>query len=359
MAAREHSTVSDEASNVDLVFEGGGMKGIGLVGALSILEQRGYRVQNLAGTSAGSIVATLYAAGYTAGELRALLRDLDFTQFLDRAWEDRIPLAGTPLSIVKDEGIYEGERFLAWIGDRLAEKGVHTFGDLVHPDYADDELRYRYKAQVIASDVTNHRLLVLPRDAGRLGIEPDDLNVAMAVRMSMSIPIFFEPVRFRNPRTGQEHLIVDGGLLSNYPVWIFDSDGIPAWPTFGLQLVEPEPEKSLGDRLEPLPPHRDGIESVVDYVKSLVQTMMEAHDRLYVEQANFARTIPIPTLGVRTTEFTLAAERAEALFEAGRTAAETFLETWDFAGYIAAFRSGRVRSRRRDVAEDVRLAVAS
>lgn len=82
------------------------------------------------------------------------------------------------------------------------------------------------------------------------------------------------------------------------------------------------------------------------FVKALVGTMLEAHDRLYLEQADFARTIPIPTLGVRTTEFDLAPERAAALHEAGRRAAEEFLAGWDFGLYVEAFRRGVRRSRR-------------
>ena len=89
-----------------------------------------------------------------------------------------------------------------------------------------------------------------------------------------------------------------------------------------------------------------GPGAVIDYVKALAQTMMEAHDRMYVEQANYARTIPIPTLGVGTTEFDLTKERALALYDSGRWAAEKFLDKWDFDAYIAEFRSGKEHSRR-------------
>ena len=85
---------------------------------------------------------------------------------------------------------------------------------------------------------------------------------------------------------------------------------------------------------------------MIDYIKALASTMMEAHDRLYVEKANYARTIPIPTLGVGTTEFDLSKERALALFDSGRGAAEKFLEKWDFDAYIAEFRAGKQHSRR-------------
>jgi len=83
---------------------------------------------------------------------------------------------------------------------------------------------------------------------------------------------------------------------------------------------------------------------------------MEAHDRLYLEKAEYARTIPIPTLGVGTTEFDLSRVRAEALYESGREAAETFLATWDFAGYVAEFRSGKTHSRREDLAAELKRA---
>jgi NTE family protein len=333
--------------HADLVFEGGGVKGIGLAGALATLEEREYKPKNIAGTSAGAITAALLSAGYSAAELREIIITLDYRQFQDRAWEDKVPLVERSLSMLLDLGLYEGDRFLEWMRERLEAKGVRTFADLVHDEFADDP-RYRSRLQVIASDVTMRELLVLPRDARKLGIEPDELEVALAVRMSMSIPVFFEPVRIENPETGQTHVIVDGGMLSNFPVWLFDcEDGdVPDWPTFGLLLVEPKPELPIGARLPKAKMTGHGPGAVVDYVKALAQTMMEAHDRLYVAQANYARTIPIPTLGVGTTEFDLSRERALALYDSGRWAAEKFLKAWDFEAYIAEFRTGKEHSRR-------------
>ncbi len=311
-------------NNVDLVFEGGGVKGIALVGALSVLEERGYRPQNTAGASAGAIVAALLAAGYSAGELKSIIAGLDYGRFKDEALEDRIPLAGSSISILKDLGIYEGEEFLGWMRELLEKKGVRTFKDLVRRDTED--LKYRYRAQVIASDLTERCMLVLPRDASGLGYEnPDDLDVALAVRMSMSIPIFFEPVRFTHLKTGREHLIVDGGMLSNYPVWIFDAKE-PLWPTFGLRLIEPDPKTPLAAGISQRTPPRRRALAVIDYLRSLVDTMMAAHDRLYIDRSDFKRTIAIDTLGVRTTEFDLTEERAMELFGSGRVAARKFLD---------------------------------
>ena len=338
--------MSRDSSRVDLVLEGGGVKGIGLAGAYSVLRERGYRAENVAGTSAGAITAAFIAAEYSPEELREIVMSLDYRQFQDKGWEDKIPLFPRTLSLLLDLGIYEGGRFQEWMREMLAKKGVYTFRNLVR-DEAEEDLRWRYRLQVIASDVTGRRLLVLPRDAHALGIEPDELEVAYAVRMSMSIPIYFEPVRHKNPLTGEKQTIVDGGMLSNFPVWLFDCpvEDPPEWPTFGLLLVEPENRDHLGERIQK---RERGVGALLDYVRALAETMMAAHDRLYVEQADYARTISIPTLGVGTTEFDITPERAEALYQSGRAAAESFLETWDFQTYVDEFRSGRRRRGRRE-----------
>ena len=187
---------------------------------------------------AGAVVGSLVAAGYSAKELHDLLQETPFSSFEDKGWEDRIIGLGTPLSILKDHGIYEGKVFHAWIRQRLAEKGISRFGDLKVA--GEDDARWMYRLQVVVSDVTHHQLLLLPRDAKVLGKDPDHLEVADAVRMSMSIPIFFEPYTVKV--LGQDVVLVDGGMLSNFPVWVFDSDGVPDWPTFGLKLVDPDPK---------------------------------------------------------------------------------------------------------------------
>jgi len=319
----------------DLVFEGGGVKGIGLAGAYATLRERGFTPKGVAGTSAGAIAAALVAAGYDATELDAILREVPFERFKDKGPEDRVPLVGPALSLLLELGVYEGRFLRDWIAGLLAARGVTRFGQLADP--AADNPQHRYRLRVIASDVTHRRMLVLPTDAEHLGVDPDEMEIADAVRMSMSIPVFFEPVVHRNPRTGEDHVIVDGGMLSNFPVWLFDrQEGEPRWPTFGLLLVEPDPKVPIGHRLSGEADLGGG--SVVDYVKSLALTMMAAHDRLYLEQSTFARTIPIPTLGVGTTEFGITAERARALYESGRRAASEFLASWDFEAYIETFR---------------------
>jgi NTE family protein len=341
----------------DLVLEGGGVKGIGLVGALAALEERGYVAQNLAGTSAGAIVATLLAAKYEADELHEIMKNLQFNEFMDKGWEDHLP-GGKGLSIILDQGIYEGKRFEEWIRELLEKKNVRTFSDLTHPEF-NGHPRYGYRVQVIVSDLTSKRLLVLPKDADALGVEPNDLDVAQAVRMSMSIPIFFEPVRWKNPSTGEWHVIVDGGMLSNFPVWLFDTNEEPEWPTFGLRLAEPQKTRTLARELPEETPSHVGIRATVRYLWSLVATMMAAHDRLYLDQADYARTIPIPVSGVKATDFELSKEKSEELYTNGKAAAEQFLDQWNFNEYIEAFRKGRQSSRRQQLSRYMKDVAAS
>jgi NTE family protein len=339
--------MADAGQYADLVFEGGGVKGIGLAGAYAALTERGFEPKGVAGTSAGAITAALVAAGYSSAELDEILLRLPFAEFKDKDWKDRLGIPGQAVSLLRDKGIYEGKFFRNWIADLLEAKRVTRFGQLVDEEAEDPGNRYRLK--VIASDVTHRRMLVLPDDAGHLGIDPDELEIAYAVRMSMSIPIFFEPVVHENPETGQEHLIVDGGMLSNFPVWLFDCEGRePRWPTFGLLLVEPDPKVPIGRRLEG-DDHEVERGSLIDYLKSLASTMMAAHDRLYLENATFARTIPIPTRGVGTTEFDIQPERVNELYESGRGAALDFLGRWSFPRYIEEFRRGKDAPRRRDL----------
>jgi len=313
-----------------------------------MLEEQGWKPQNVAGTSAGAITAAVIAAGYTSAEVREITFGLDYRRFEDRSWQDRIPLIGKPLSVLVTNGIYKGDEFLRWMRGLLAAKGIETFADLRTDS---DDAKYSSRLQVIASDLTSRRLLVLPRDAGVLGLDPDELDVSLAIRMSMSIPVFFRPVRVTD-KAGLDHVIVDGGILSNFPVWLFDcpDDEVPDWPTFGLLLVEPDPKTPIAMRIPKPEKAPLGVRGLTQLFSGLFHTMVEAHDRLYVEKAQFARTVPIPTLGVRTTEFDLPHNRAQELYDSGRNAAEKFLATWDFDAYIAEFRSGKKQSRRDELA---------
>lgn len=311
----------------DAVFQGGGVKALGLVGALSVAERRGYRWVNVAGTSAGAIVAAFVAAGYRARELAELLRDVDFGTFRDPPPVGKIPLVGPALSLWLTKGLYRGDRLEQWVRSLLADRGVFTFGDLLLPDEPDP--RFRFQLQVIAADVSRGRMLVLPQDMAFYGVPPEEVDVARAVRMSAGLPYFYEPVvqQYATGRGGGVSYIVDGGLLSNFPVWLFDVEGKPPWPTIGFMLWD---ERRDG-------PHK--IRGPVSYTGAIVATMLEAHDSLYLEAADDVRTIRIPTQGVRTADFDLSDGQKRRLYEGGVVAAERFFDEWDFERYVRAYRT--------------------
>jgi NTE family protein len=302
----------------------------------------------------GAIVGALLAAGYSAAELRdIMMNQLDFRRLRDLSLEGQLPLIGKPLNLLCSLGIYEGKVFEEQMEAWLKAKGVRTFKDLrFKVDDADENAVYRYKLQVIASDLTAKRMLVLPRDAGLLGIRPDRMSVAQAVRMSMSVPIFFEPVQVTGPK-GVKHYIVDGALLSNFPVWLFDSPGVPAWPTFGLHLVNAFQFTGITDRIPPIETAGHSPTLLGTYLLALAVTALEARDWQYIEQENFARTIPIPTDGVGIVDFGIPRKQKEELYEGGYRAAEEFLGRWDFEGYVAEFRSGKEHSRTEAVARQI------
>jgi NTE family protein len=318
---------SDSHRAIDLVMEGGGIKGVALVGALSVLEDRGYRWVNMAGTSAGAIVATLATAGYTAAELRPIIGGLDFSQFLDSTPRWLPPKTRAIYNLLAHWGIYTGDRFLTWMQQMLAAKGVRTFRDLKRgiPDR-----RQRYRVRVVASDVTRGRMLVLPEDIGHYGIDPDDLEVALAVRMSMSIPGLFRPVVQPMTDAGGKRYtfyIVDGGLLSNFPISLFDGPGMDDRPTFGLRLTNHGQPTMVQYRTRGL----------ISYIMAMLGTVVGAADAYYLDSHTFLRTIEIDNMGISPIQFDLDRTQKQALYESGCAAARAFLETWDFAQWKRAY----------------------
>lgn len=178
----------------NLIFEGGGVKGIAYVGAMEELEQRGVLngITRVGGTSAGAINAVTTALGYTNAEVRDILWDLDFNNFMDDSWG----VVRDTSRLINEFGWYKGDFFRQWIGNLIAEKTGNphsTFKELAdHPDFRD--------LYVCVTNIsTKFTEVFSPEHTPRV-------RVADAVRMSMSIPLFFAAVR--NVRGD---VLVDGG----------------------------------------------------------------------------------------------------------------------------------------------------
>jgi NTE family protein len=326
--------------DADLVLEGGGVKGIGLVGAYASLSEAGYAFHRVAGTSAGAIVGALIAAGMPPDDLQRVMRSVDYGRFEDEGFLDHLGLVGKGASILFEKGIYEGQYLVEWLDGLLLGLGKRTFGDLRIDDPGSSLPPERaYRLVVMTSDVTRGELIRLPWDYAKYGLEADDQLIADAVRASMSIPFFYEPVRFHGRGPNGKPLtsyMVDGGMLSNFPIEVFDrTDGkTPRWPTFGIKL-------SAKPRAPVL--HRFDVNGAFGLARAMVGTMTNFHDQMHIDDPSVtARTMFVDTGHVRATDFDIDETTQDLLFKNGQHGAAKFLSGWNFERYVTTFRGGSV-----------------
>ncbi|TPG33076.1 patatin-like phospholipase family protein [Mycolicibacterium hodleri] len=326
----------------DLVLSGGGVKGVGLVGAVVGLLDAGYQPQRVSGTSAGSIVGAIVAAAahsgsMTGAQVKELALQLDYSKFLDPGPLERVPLVGPSLALLRGSGIYKGDYAHEWVRGQLADLGVATFGDLALDD---DELppEQRYRLVVTVADVTMGQLVRFPWDYRRVyGLDPDEQSVADAVRASMSIPFIFRPASLTST-SGLTSTLVDGGLLSNFPLDSLDrTDGKePRWPSFGITLLPNLPDGN--DRVIPALAtlRRFGVPHLLEDV---LTTMLVGRDQAYLSQPWVdARAIRVDSTDVGFLDFDITENEVEAQYLKGYGAAERFLAGWDWAEYVRRFR---------------------
>jgi NTE family protein len=331
-----------EPKPADLVLSGGGVKGIGLVGAVVALMDAGYSAQRVSGTSAGSIVGAVVAAASIGDELgpeevKELALQLDYHKFTDPGPLERLPVLGPSWAVLRGTGVYKGDYAHDWVRSQLKNLGVRTFGDLAIRD-GNLPAEQRYKLVVTVADVTTGQLVRLPWDYRRVyGLDPDEQSVADAVRASMSIPFFFRPVTLTGS-TGLTSTLVDGGILSNFPIDSLDrTDGRkPRWPSFGVTVLPnlPEGNDKVIPALAPIrllgPPH---------LLESVITTVLVGRDQAYLSQPWVsARTIRVDSTDVGFLDFDISDNEIEALYAKGYAAAEKFLSSWDWDAYLERFR---------------------
>lgn len=327
----------------NLVFEGGGVKGIAYVGAMTVLEQRGAlaHIRRAGGASAGAINALLYALGYTIPEQLDLLSDTPFKEFMD----DSFGVIRDIRRLAKDFGWYQGDFFSTWVGKLIREKlgkATATFDDL--------KKARRPDLYVVGTNLSTGWAEVF--SAERHAAMP----LAEAVRISMSIPLFFAAVR-RPPR---DDVYVDGGVVLNYPVKLFDrekyvdtaSEGYAARPTeyynrenarFALEMPGRSPyvynRQTLGLRLDTREeialfrydeqPRGKPIRKFTEYARALVGAFMRVQENQHLHGDDWQRTLHIDTLDVSTTDFDLSDEKKAALVRSGIDCAETYLRWFE------------------------------
>lgn len=292
---------------IDSVFSGGGVKAYAFMGALESIDEGGLQLERVAGTSAGAIVAAFLAAKYRVEEINELLNELDLKRLLDAPTLSRMLPFSKWFFLYFQMGIYKGDALEKWLYNKLAMKGIYTFNDL-EPEYL----------KVIVSDLALGRLIVIPDDLKRVyDIDPMYFPVSKAVRMSAGFPYFFVPKKMPG-KIGEKSIIVDGGLLSNFPLWVFENgDGKDNRPILGIKLSE-SVEKS----------QPRNIKNALDMLHALFTTMKQAHDARYISKSQKNNIIFIPIENVDTTNFYISEQTKMHLFQKGKESATQFLKNW-------------------------------
>ncbi len=319
----------------DAVFEGGGVRGTAFLGALRCFDEVGIQWRKVAGTSAGSITAALIASGLSTNQIEKAVGDLDYEKRILSQKSSRFIMNGSPaddlhnpqwmlmnLLATREQGQYSTEPFKAWLQEVFG-KNFTTFADV--QKVGDATKVPGRELKVVVSDISRGEMVVLPDDLEKLyGQKPEKMSVAEAVRLSMSIPLFFEPGKLGNST------IVDGGILSNFPLWIFDVNQdpnqlfrVPACPTFGFRLINAgsnNPQK---------------IDSAIGVLTGMLNTMMVASDRRHIRQQGQGRVIEIPIRpNITATKFNLSNDDKDVMYLAGYSAAKRFIKNWRWSDHL-------------------------
>lgn len=211
----------------NLVFEGGGNKGLAYCGAVKLLEDFNIfpQIKRFSGASAGAMTAALLAVGYNASEIeQALSQDLSRI-FLDASFG----ILSLLPNLLTGYGWNPGNRIYQWFGDALAKKSNGN------PDITFLEL-YEATGKELCIVVTNLNHMI--EEYCHVKTTPN-MPIRLAVRMSMSIPGMFQATNYTE--NGETNTYVDGGVLCNYPIHCFDG-----W------WLSMRPGDSFIERLQPL-----------------------------------------------------------------------------------------------------------
>ncbi len=320
----------------NLVFEGGGVKGIGYVGALELLGQGDKNfgklkdVEHVAGASAGAIISVFLGLGYTLKEIEPFLT-MDLTQFTDDFLQKDY--------LFKNFGLNSGKPFRTWVGERIKEKlGLEnaTFADLHarvlnQQNKDDDDFKFR-EIHLMGANLSTSQGEIFSY------YTTPNMPIADALRISISFPGFFTAKRYKKNDNGEfcydkngqliedkkGQVYVDGGLALNYPVKIFDNQGYPNPETLGIKVDTPtEINFSRDGKL----PECKEINNLLDYGSALLSTAMWAQQS---PGSDNLRTVYINTGDIGTLEFDLSPKRKDWLIEEGRKATRRYFnETYN------------------------------
>ena len=277
---------------VNGVFEGGGVRGVALAGAAAGAMDSGVTFEQAVGTSAGSLVAALVAAGYRPDELSLTVCRLDWSGLLDPVPGMRVPLIGKHLALLTRHGLHHGDRLEERWGELLAARGIRTFGDL-RPG----------SLRVVATDITHAEGVVFPDTLPGYGYDPNEFPVARALRMSAAVPFLFRPVPLRDRTTGERVLFADGAMAANFPSNVADRN-----------------RSILGFRLQPTGEHpHAAVRGPASLAKAVMMSGVRARYTLPPPSDDGLAVLTIPVSA--DLDFDISNDDARRIFDAGRSAA--------------------------------------
>jgi NTE family protein len=307
----EHNTIEELAEDVEhLVFEGGGIRGIAFGGSIRFMEEFNLlrNVRGIAGSSAGAIIATAVAVGFTGDEIIDVMSKTDFTTFKDDSWG----IIGDLIRLVRQYGIYKGDAFYKWISDLLESKtgkGQITFKEVYE--------RYGKVLVVTGSCLNRAQSFFFHHESY------PDMPVAFAVRISMSIPLYWKAINLDG------NTMVDGGVLNNFPIYAFDGKTIGDpnvddetmnhSKTVGFKLMTSAESKSAQ-----LYEINDRINGPMDYGKAFINALLIQVERGHIRSGYWERTVCINTHDVKTLDFALSENKKQLLVHEGYLAAKNY-----------------------------------
>ena len=314
--AIKSSTAQHRIQN--LVFEGAGIRGIAYCGAIRELENKNMlqQVERVGGTSAGAITALTLSLGYTADEIASIIADTDFKKFND----GRYMFAGGINRLRKYFGWYRGQQFSAWLEGLITAKTANaniTFEQLYRQGFKD--------LYVTATCLNRQQLVILSRHTY------PSMRVKDAVRISMSIPFYFEAVFVDSagnvvtrPRKKTDlDVMVDGGLTGNFPIHMFDSSGIANMATIGFRIDRDEQIASDRDTrsLAAMP-----VNNIKEYGNAFYNMVIENLNRQSLSAADWQRTISISDGKIGPKIRRLSKTEIDTLVSNGRTATSNYFK---------------------------------
>jgi NTE family protein len=325
----------------NLVMEGGGIRGIAYGGALDELDKQGILrgIERVGGTSAGAIQAALLAVGYSPAEI---VQEVNHTP-IQRFNDGRFLFFGGSHRMMKQYGWYRGDALAEHLAGLVARKTGQPNLTLLELHQLAQQQPGRFRdLYTTGTNLTLQRVQVFSYETH------PQMRVADAVRISMSIPLYFRAVLLDEqgrviqgkPAKGQPvQVMVDGGMMANYPVDMFDK---PRYLSAGTPQTVPDARgnvfnsETLGLRLDraeqialdttatgrqALAPY--DIKDFGSYIGALYNITEENLNPAHPE--DWSRTISINTLDFSPKIKRMSEAEKQQLMDSGRRGVQAFV----------------------------------